>query len=55
MHCIKSIRIIDFLEENGCYPVYEDCGHAFYRTSARLSELLDRYYIIYYCIPNRRG
>lgn len=28
MHCIKSIRMIDFLEENGCYPVYEDCGYA---------------------------
>ena len=43
--CIKSIRINDFLMENGLYPEYEECGLSFYRKSALLRALLDEYAI----------
>lgn len=55
MYCIKSNSMIDFLWESGCYPDYEEFGYAFYRTGTKLRELLDRYYIIHECIPNKLG
>lgn len=43
MWCIKSIKLNDFLMENGIYPEYENSGLSFYHNSARLRSLLDDY------------
>lgn len=53
MWAIKSIKQIDFLWINGIKPLYERCGVAYYKRSKQLLSLLDRYFIINSCIPNR--
>ena len=50
---IKSINQVDFLWENGIKPLYERYGVAYYKSSKQLHLLLDRYFIIHSCIPNR--
>lgn len=45
---------MDYLALNGCFPINEWCDIAIYRSSEQLRELLERYYIRYYCIPNRK-
>lgn len=52
---IKSIYLVDFLCENGLYPEYESLGVTFFKTSNKLRELMDRYFILHTCIPNRVG
>ena len=52
MLCIKSIRLIDFLWERGCIPVFETRNAAFYFITADLKMLLESYYIRFYLIPN---
>ena len=54
MWAVKNAKLIDFLELNGCMPECEWYDTAFYCSSDRLRDLLDRYYIRYHCIPNRR-
>lgn len=53
MWAIKNINQIDYLWENGLKPLYEYGGVAYYKTSKQLRLLLDRYFIIHSCIPNR--
>ena len=53
MWAIKNIKQIDFLWENGLQPLYESCGVAYYKSGKQLRLLLDRYFIIHSCIPNR--
>ena len=53
MWAIKNYKQIDFLWENGLKPLYEKNGAAYYKTSKQLHLLMDRYFIIYSCIPNR--
>jgi hypothetical protein len=53
MWCIKNIKLIDFLYENGLQPLYERYGAAYYVSNEKLHRLLDRYTIIHICIPNR--
>ena len=53
MRAIKSYRQVDFLWENGIKPLYERFGVAYYKTSKQLNLLLDRYFIIHSCIPNK--
>lgn len=50
--CVKSRRLIDYLWERGCIPVYETSVGAYYILTNDLYMLLDSYYIRYYCIPN---
>lgn len=52
---IKSIYLVDFLCENGLYPEYESLGVTFFKTSNKLRELMDRYFIQHTCIPNKVG
>lgn len=52
---IKNIRIVDFMCENGIYPEYESMGVSFFKTSNSFRTLLDRYFIINTCIPNKVG
>ena len=53
MWAIKSVKQIDFLWENGLKPLYELNGVAYYKSNKQLHLLLDRYFIINSCIPNR--
>ena len=53
MWAIKNYKQIDFLWDNGILPLYENYGVAYYKTSKQLHLLLDRYYIIHSCIPNK--
>lgn len=53
MRAIKNIKQVDYLWENGIKPLYERYGVAYYKTSKQLHNLLDRYYIIHSCIPNK--
>lgn len=53
MWAIKNIKQVDFLWENGLKPLYENGGVAYYQTGKQLRSLLDRYFIIHSCIPNR--
>jgi hypothetical protein len=51
---IKSIKLNDFLMENGIYPEYENSGLSFYRDSVKLFNLLDDY-AIKKAFNNRNG
>ena len=53
MWAIKNIKQIDFLWDNGIKPQYERFGVAYYKRSRQLLSLMDRYFIIHSCIPNR--
>ena len=53
MKKIQNLNIINFLEENGIYPVKEDFFFAYYRETPQLFLLLDKYFIKYICIPNK--
>lgn len=53
MYAIKNIKQIDFLWENGLKPLYERGEVAYYKTNKQLRFLLDRYFIINSCIPNK--
>jgi hypothetical protein len=53
MRAIKNINQIDFLWDNGVKPLYERFGVAYYKSNKELRLLLDRYFIIHSCIPNR--
>lgn len=53
MWMIKSNKQIDFLWENNIKPLYEFYGFAFYENTKELHSMLDRYFIIHSCIPNR--
>ena len=55
MYQTNNIKQIDYLAANGVEPEYSAFGYSFFRRSARLKELLDRYYIMYSCLPNRLG
>lgn len=55
MRAIKNIQIIDFLWIEGLKPLYELNGVAYYECSKLLLSLLDRYFIIHSCIPNKVG
>lgn len=52
---IKNIRLVDFLCENGLYPECERWGVTFFKTSDKLRDLMDSYFIRYTCVPNRLG
>ena len=45
---INSIRLINFLEEHGYFPEYENGNTIYFAKSNKLSELLQKY-SIYYC------
>ena len=55
MYQTDNIAQIDYLAANGVEPEYQSCGYSFFGNGPRLKELLDRYYIMYACIPNRLG
>ena len=55
MYRTCNIFQIDYLATYGIEPEYSSFGYSFFRRSARLKELLDRYYIMYSCLPNRLG
>jgi hypothetical protein len=50
---IHSTRMINFLMERGLEPVYECEYYAEFRRTPKLYELLDSYFIVYNCFPNR--
>lgn len=53
MWAIKNIGLIDYLWDNGIKPEYERYELSFFRTSEKLRNLIDRYFIETVCIPNR--
>ena len=55
MYRTSNIFQIDYLATYGIEPEYSAFGYSFFRRSARLKELLDKYYIEYSCLPNRLG
>lgn len=55
MYKTNNFKQIDYLAANGVEPVYQSFGYSFFRNGPRLKELLDRYYIMKVCIPNRLG
>ena len=55
MYRTDNIFQIDYLATYGIEPEYSSFGYSFFRRSALLDELLDRYYITYACVPNRLG
>ena len=55
MWVIRNVKIIDFLWERGLFPVFETGNAAFYYSSYDLHQLLEKYYIHNYCIPNKQG
>ena len=52
MLCVKSERLINYLWERGCVPLFDTETAAYYLITADLHSLLEAYYIRYYCIPN---
>lgn len=54
MLCVKSDRLINYLWERGCIPVFDTPIAAYYVINADLYCLLESYYIRYYCIPNSK-
>ena len=55
MYQTNNFKQIDYLVANGVEPEYQLFGYSFFRRGPRLKELLDRYYIMYACIPNKVG
>ena len=55
MYQTNNIKQIDYLAANGVEPEYQSFGYSFFRRGPRLEDLLDRYYIMYACLPNRLG
>lgn len=55
MYQTNNIKQIDYLAANGVEPEYQLFGYSFFRRGPRLKDLLDRYYIMYACLPNRLG
>lgn len=55
MYYTNNFKQINYLAANGVEPEYHSFGYSFFRRSARLDELLDRYYIMNVCLPNRLG
>ena len=53
MKKIRNNNIKNFLEENGIYPVKEEYGYAYYKSTPQFFSLLDSYFIKYICIPNK--
>lgn len=53
MIALKNVRKIDYLWTNGIQPLYERYGVAYYKTSDKIRNLLNKYYIEHFCIPNR--
>lgn len=49
---VYSSRIIDFLEENGVYPIEECNSYAVYKVSPQFTSLLDTYFIRTVCFKN---
>ena len=49
---VYSNRIIDFLEENGVYPLREAANYAVYKVNPQFTSLLDTYYIRNVCFKN---
>ena len=54
MYYTNNIKQIDYLAANGVEPEYQSFGYSFFRREPLLKELLDRYYIMNVCIPNRK-
>lgn len=50
----KSIKMMDFLAENGLLPKYTKNGAAYYKRNKCLKDLLLRFTVIHTLIPNRR-
>lgn len=55
MYYTNNIKQIDYLAANGVEPEYQSFGYSFFRREPILKELLDRYYIMNVCLPNRLG
>lgn len=55
MYQTNNIKQIDYLAANGVEPEYQSFGYSFFRRDPILKELLDRYYIMNVCLPNRLG
>ena len=50
---IRSLRINNYLEEHGLYPVYEEYDECYYERTSQLLLLLDKFHVKYSCIPNK--
>ena len=50
---IKNVRLVDYLCENGVFPECERWGVSFFKTTDKMRELMDSYFIRYTCIPNK--
>ena len=48
-----SERLDMFLQEHGLEPYREERGCSYYHPSRKLDSLLEKYEIIYFCIPNK--
>lgn len=55
MYKTRDIRLQDYLAVNGCYAYKNKGRTAFYRKTPQLLCLLDKYYIEFFCIPNKAG
>ena len=49
----KSVKMMDFLAENGVLPKYTKGGAAYYKRTRELNDLILRFTIIHVFIPNR--
>jgi hypothetical protein len=49
----KSVKMMDFLAENGVHPKYTKGGAAYYKRTKELQDLILRFTIIHVFIPNR--
>lgn len=50
---INNIKLQNYLEYNGCTPVYETDTEVYYTKDKELKTLLTRYFIQSKCIPNK--
>ena len=50
---IKSKRLINYLIENGLFPLYETREESYFVKDYRLKDLLVNYTIMNDCFPNR--
>ena len=50
---IRSKRLINYLIDNGIFPLYETREEAYFKKSKMLKELMFNYTIITECVPNR--
>lgn len=53
MYITNNIKLQNYLEENGIYPLREYGKTAYYKKSKQLYSILDRYYIEKILIRNK--